>query len=159
MGKSFGRLPICTATASGFVLPVRAKGESLRCTSVHIQKWTCNINHYFLFKPEDHDPREVEADARALRPRGGIIIVLKKEDKTYYYSTDRIPLRFGDPTRMEEPVTYRRLSAAIKKMEALREEYSNFGCCLAMWIHPDVGSGPLEKYLRLRKRFPGCPRH
>jgi hypothetical protein len=100
----------------------------------------------------------VEADARALRPVGGIIIVLKKGEKTYYYSIDRIPLNFGDPTRMEEPITYRRLSAAKKKLETLRLEYSNFSCSLAMWVHPNAGN-PLDKYLKILKRFPGCPRH
>lgn len=116
------------------------------------------MNHYCLFNPDDHDPREVEADARALRPVGGIIIVLKMKDETYYYGINEIPLKFGDPHRVEEPITYYRLSAAKKKLEAVRLEYSKCGCCLAMWIHPDVGSGPLEKYLRMRNRFPGCPR-
>jgi hypothetical protein len=102
---------------------------------------------------------EIEQTARELAQLGGIIIISVSDNKLWYCNHYGFWTEFGQQTRAEDPLTYVRVSAAIRRIRLLFAETHETHMQLALWIHPDAGV-PLEKYQRMTgNHFPGSPRN
>jgi len=107
----------------------------------------------------DFGPRAGLILTRFAKPPGdGVLPEDWEPAEVLYFAGDGQWEVFGDPGRAEDPKTYHSGMAAFKATMKAFEDFPRDMISPSIWVHPEAGVSPLEKYQKMDgRRLPGSP--